>query len=474
MKWTFLNPPNFKTIYKWFVLVLLLLLQTYSLQAQQSHYKSILKEYKSIADRIIEQAMVNDSAFSHLAYFADNFGPRFSGSQNLESAIDWIVEQMKKNALDNVHTQKVKVPHWVRGEESVTLLQPRYKELPMLGLGGSIGTPRKGITAPVLVVRDFRELREHTDQAKGKIVLFNAPFTSYGETVKYRIRGAIEAAKAGAVASLIRSVTPYSLGTPHTGSSEYQGGIPKIPSAAITLEDAEMLQRFQDRSQPMYLHLKMEAQTLPDANSRNIVAQITGSEHPDEIVVLGGHIDSWDVGQGAIDDAGGCFAAWEALRLIKSLGLKPRRTIRVVMWANEENGLRGARAYYNQVGYDSVQNHVLAIESDGGVFKPIGYGFSGSIHAYQMISAIGYLLNPIEAGRITRGGGGADISPLMRDGVPGMGLITDGSKYFWYHHSEADTIDKLNADDYSKCIASMAVMAYVVADMPQKLPRYSK
>jgi len=469
-----MNPRKYKKIFRWHFPVLFLLLLTYRLQAQQSHYDSVIQEYKSISDRIIEQAMANDSAFSRLAYFSDTFGPRLSGSENLELAIDWIVAQMKQGALDKVHTQKVKVPHWVRGEESVTLLQPRHKELPMLGLGGSIGTSRKGITAPVLVVRDFRELRQNAEQAKGKIVLYNTPFTSYGKTVKYRMRGAIEAAKAGAVASLIRSVTPYSLGTPHTGSSEYQVGIPKIPTAAITIEDAEMMQRFQNRGQPILVRLKMETQTLPDADSRNIVAQITGTERPDEIVVLGGHIDSWDVGQGAIDDAGGCFAAWEAVRLIKSLDLKPRRTIRLVMWTNEENGLRGARTYYDQMSYDSVQNHVLAIESDGGVFKPVGYGFSGSIRAYQMVSAIGNLLNPIEAGHITRGGGGADISPLMRDGVPGMGLIADGSKYFWYHHSKADTIDKLNADDFSKCIASMAVMAYVVADMPQTLPRYSK
>jgi carboxypeptidase Q len=197
-----------------------------------------------------------------------------------------------------------------------------------------------------------------------------------------------------------------------------------------------------------------------------------GSEHPEEIVVFGGHIDSWDVGQGVMDDAGGCFAAWEALRIMKELGLKPKRTIRVVMWTNEENGLRGGTAYRDMVMENgTLDNHILAMESDGGVFEPKGFGFSGSDEAFAMIKEIGKLLEPIGSGNITQGGGGADIGPIMREGVPGMGLVVDGSRYFWYHHTAADTIDKLSAEEYNKCIATMAVMTYVAADAEKTIPR---
>lgn len=436
--------------------------------------ETITGKYRAPANRIIEGAMSNDQAFQNLTYFVDTFGPRLSGSEALERSIDWIHQQMKEGDLDSTWTQKVMVPHWVRNEESATLLRPLKKNLPMLGLGGSIATPSGGITAEVLVVKSFEDLQRHAAEAKGKIVLFNAPFTSYGETVQYRVRGAIAAAKAGAVASLIRTVGSYSMQTPHTGVMYYEDGVKKIPHAAITVEDAKLLQRYQDRGEPIKVNLKMSAQTLPDAPSRNVIAEIRGTEHPEQVVVMGGHIDSWDVGQGAMDDAGGCFAAWEALKLIRKLGLKPKRTIRVVMWTNEENGSRGGEGYHEQIGPEAVQNHILAIESDGGVFKPRGFGFSGSDEAYQLVSQIGPLLDPIEAGEITRGGGGADIAPLMKSGVPGMGLRVDGSKYFWFHHSEADTIDKLDNKEFKQCIATMAVMAYVAADMPQTLPKMQK
>ncbi|SMO78214.1 M28 family metallopeptidase [Fodinibius sediminis] len=429
-------------------------------------------EYREEAETLIDAALQDDEAFQTLTYFADTFGHRLSGSQSLEHSIDWIVERMQEQPLDRVTTHPVMVPHWVRGEESATLIRPRRMDLPMLGLGGSISTPDGGLQAEVLVVNSFEELKSQADRARGKIVLYNVPFVTYGETVQYRMNGAIEAAKAGAVASLIRSVGPYSMKTPHTGTSNYQEDTPKIPHAAITTEHAAMLQRMQERGETIRLHLEMNARTLPDARSRNVIAEIKGSEKPGEIVVMGGHIDSWDVGQGVMDDAGGSFAAWEALLLMKELGLQPRRTVRVVMWTNEENGLRGATAYRDSVQADgSIDDHVLAIESDAGVFDPQGFGFSGSDEAYAMISAVGELLQPIDADNISRGGGGADIGPIMREGVPGMGLLVDSSRYFWYHHTAADTIDKLDPEEYKKCIAAMAVMAYVVADMPERLPR---
>jgi len=272
------------------------------------------------------------------------------------------------------------------------------------------------------------------------------------------------------VASLIRSVTPYSQQTPHTGAMSYQNGVERIPHAAITVEDAEWIQRMSDRGERVEVHLQMNARTLPDVPSRNVVAEIIGSEFPDEVVVLGGHIDSWDVGQGAMDDGGGSVAAWEAVRLMKELGLRPRRTVRVVLWTNEENGTAGGLGY-RDAHRDQLDDHILAMESDGGVFKPSGFGFTGSDEAFAIMQEIGSLLVPIESGVITRGGGGADIGPIMQEGVPGMGLSVDGTRYFWYHHTDSDTIDKLDPREVALCVATMAVMAYVVADMPERLPR---
>jgi carboxypeptidase Q len=358
----------------------------------------------------------------------------------------------------------------VRGAESAELLEPRRKNLPMLGLGGSVATPPGGITAEVLVVESFAELAERATEARGKIVLFNAPWNGYGQTVQYRSRGAVAAAEVGAVASLIRSVTPFSMDTPHTGAMGYSEGVERIPHAAITAEDAGLLMRLQQAGERLVVHLKMEAQTLPDVESRNVVAELVGSEKPEEIVVLGGHIDSWDVGQGAMDDGGGSVAAWEAVNLLRRLKLRPRRTVRAVLWTNEENGLRGGTGY-RDAHRDELQNHILAIESDAGVFEPQGFGFSGSDAAFQMIREIAALLEPIDAELVTSGGGGADIGPIMQEGVPGMGLQVDGTRYFWYHHTRADTIDKLDPREMALCVAAMAVMSYVVADLDERLPR---
>jgi carboxypeptidase Q len=428
----------------------------------------VRRAYRAGADRIIDAVLADTaSAWKRTAELTERFGPRFSGTDNLEQAIDWIVAEMKRDGLENVHTQPVMVPRWVRGRESVELVQPRRQALPMLGLGGSIATPADGITAEVLVVTSFDDLRNRAALARGRIVLFDVPFTSYGQTVQYRTNGAIEAARVGAVASLVRSVGPFSMRTPHTGGMRYDSTVTRIPHAAITSEDASMLHRMQERGERIVLTLRMEAKTLPDVQSRNVVAEIRGWEKPDEVIVFGGHIDSWDVGRGAMDDAGGCVAAWEALRIMKKLGIRPRRTIRVVMWTNEENGLRGGNAY--AIANDPLK-HVLAIESDAGVFKPSGFGFTGSDSAYAIVKSIGSLLDRIEAGTITRGGGGADIGPLMQKGVPGMGLSVDGTRYFWYHHTEADTVDKLDPYEVQLCVAAMAVMAYVAADLPERIP----
>lgn len=432
--------------------------------------QDIAREYHDVADRLIDAAMADSAAYERLTILVDRFGHRFSGSASLEDALDWILEEMDGDGLENVRGEPVLVPRWVRGEESLALLEPRIRTLPMLGLGGSIGTLPQGITAQVLVVRSFEDLGRRASEARGKIVLFNPDWVNYGVTVRYRRDGAVAAARAGAIASLIRSVTPYSQQTPHTGAMAYDSVTPRIPHAAITVEDAALLERMQQEGERIVVRLKMNAHTFPDAWSRNVVAEIRGRERPEEIVVLGGHIDSWDVGQGAMDDAGGSVAAWEAVRLMHDLGLRPRRTVRVVLWTNEENGLRGANAYRDEHRAD-IENHVLAMESDGGVFKPSGFGFTGSDAAYEIVRQVGALLERIESGAVNRGGGGADIGPLMRLGVPGMGLQVDGTRYFWYHHTDADTIDKLDPDEMARSVATMAVMAYVVADLPDRLPR---
>jgi len=429
-----------------------------------------IDDYRAPAGRIIGAALTSNKAYERLSYLTDRIGHRLSGSAGLERAIAWALAEMKRDGLDNVRAEKVMVPHWVRGEESLEMTSPVSQKLAMLGLGNSVGTPAAGTTAEAVVVRSFEQLDKLGDQLRGKIVVYNVPFTNYGATVRYRSSGASRAARYGALAALVRSVTPVSLQTPHTGALIYDDKQPKIPSAAITLEAAETLQRLYDRGDRPTLRLKMEAKFLPDAESANVVAEIKGSEKPDEVVVVSGHFDSWDVGQGAHDDGGGCIIAWEAVRLLKELGLRPRRTIRVVLFTNEENGLRGGNAY-RDTHRAELGKHILAIESDSGVYRPEGFGLAATAppQARANMLEIAKLLAGIRADGIAASGGGADIGPIMREGVIGASLDVDGTHYFDIHHTHADTLDKINPQDLALCVATMAVMAYTVADMPQSL-----
>ena len=436
----------------------------------QSFGESIKSKYVETSLKIISKSLTDSTAYNRLGYMCDTFGPRLSGSKNLENAINWILKEMNNDGLENVKGEKVAVPTWIRDKESATLLSPFKKELSMLGLGGSIATPRGGLKAEVIVVNDWDELESRSNEVPGKIVLFNAPFTSYGETVAYRYSGASAAAKHGAVASLIRSIGPWSMNTPHTGVMAYNDDVQKTPHAALTMEDAMMLSRIHDRGNKIIVKLDMNARMVADRWSHNVLGEIKGSMYPDEVVVVGGHIDSWDVGQGAHDDGGACIASWEAIRLIKELGLKPKRTIRCVMWTNEENGGKGNKGY-RDMHLDEMDKHVLAIESDGGVFSPKGFGFSGSNSAREIVEEIHELMKPIGANTISEGGRAADVAPLNDEGVPVMSLKVDGSKYFWYHHTDADTFDKIDFNEFNRCIAAMAIMAYVVADLDEPLPR---
>ena len=430
----------------------------------------IAERYRATANRMIAKEFSDSSAWNRLAEMTDKFGHRLSGSESLERTIDWILVQMKNDGLENVRGEKVMVPHWVRGEESASLVTPRATPLHMIGLGRSVGTSKAGITAPVIVVGSFDELTKKAGEAKGKIVLFDVPFTTYGETVRYRGGAATAAARAGAVAALIRSVSSYSIQNPHTGAMGYDTTVVKIPAAALSVEDALMLHRMVNRGEKVVVNLKMSAKTLPDAPSRNVVAEIRGSEKPDEVVVLGGHIDSWDVGQGAMDDGGGAVAAWEAVKLIKRLGLKPRRTVRVVLWTNEENGSRGGTGY-RDAHLAELNKHVLAMESDNGVFKVLGLGISAGSGGLAMAQDIASLFSPIGANKVTEGGSDADTDPLNALGVPTISPTVDGTRYFWFHHSSGDTMDKLDPHEMAENVALLAVTAFVAADMPGYLPR---
>ncbi len=452
-----------------FVLLILLCgLVTIPARAGRSTDGGWLEAYREPAGRLIGEAMSSNFAWERLALLSDTFGPRLSGSASLNDAIQWAVAQMKNDGLENVHAEPVKVPYWVRGHESAEITSPRSRALAMLGLGSSIGTPAEGIEAEVVVVRSFEELDANAARVRGRTVLFNVPFTTYGDTVQFRSNGPSRAAALGAVATLVRSVGPPGLRLPHTGALRYAEGVPQIPAAAISTEDADLLQRMQDRGTIARVRLRMEAKFLPDADSFNVVGELRGRERPDEVVVVGGHLDSWDVGTGSTDDGGGCVVTWEALRLMKRLNLRPRRTVRVVLWTNEENGTRGATAYRDHYK-EQLIGHVLMLESDNGVLRPSGFGFTGSDSARTRIKEIATLLRGIEIDRIGQGGEGADIGPSVQAAnIPSMSLEGEGN-YFLIHHTPADTIDKIDPMDMSRASAAIAVIAYVVADMPERL-----
>jgi carboxypeptidase Q len=430
-----------------------------------------INAYRDTAARLIKAATADDFAWQRLAEMTDTYGNRLSGSENLGRAIAWAAETMKKDGLDNVHTEKVMVPKWTRGRESAEIVDPPRHPLTILGLGGSVATPPGGLEAEVLVVESFNELRMRAADAKGRIVLFNEPFTNYADTVSYRTGSARAAAQAGAVAVLVRAVGPVGLRTPHTGSVQYQADLPAIPAAALSGEDANRIARLSARGRKVRVHLSLDGHSEGDVESANVVAEIRGREKPDEVAVLGGHIDSWDVGAGASDDGVGCVVTWEALRLMKKLGIQPRRTVRLVLWTNEENGTRGAAAYAERYA-STAMNHVFALEADSGVFEPARFGFSGSLAARNVIREITSLLAPLNLADTISGGGGADIDPIAQAGrVPTMAYMGDPTRYFTIHHTPADTVERIAPEEVSKGAAAIAVVTYVIAEMPDRLPK---
>lgn len=427
-----------------------------------------------VASELLGRALTSDEAYEELRTLCYEFGARLSGTEVLERAIDWAAEEMRQDGL-KVHKEEVLVPAWQRGEETARILTPESRRVEALGLGASVSTPPEGIEGEVLVVDSF----DHFDQisrrdVKGKFVLWDVPFTTYGETVQYRSRGAKIAAKKGAIASLIRSVSPYSLYTPHTGNQHDTDGDPPIPAMALTLEDATSIRAWTEAGTPVRMSLHMEAHRGEPAVSHNVIADIPGRERPEEIVLLGCHIDSWDVGHGAHDDGAGCVMVMDAARLIAERPVAPKRTVRVVLFTNEENGLSGGTHYAK---HHANERHVAVLEADAGGGDPLGFNVDirrddddvearDLALALEALTPISDLLEPIHATHLGAGGSGADISPLVdATGVLGLGLRNDMSLYWHIHHTRADTFDKIDPAAMRKNVAAVTAAAWMLAEM---------
>jgi Zn-dependent M28 family amino/carboxypeptidase len=382
---------------------------------------------------------------------------------------------MEERGFANVHLEEITVPRWVRGPvESAVIVNPAgvvMESLTVCALGGSIGTDEAGIEAEIIEVRSFEELHERSAEAKGKIVFFNRAFDAaklntfeaYGGAVDQRGSGAVEAAKAGAVGALVRSMTLALDDVPHTGSMGYQDGIGKVPAAAISTIDANHLSHLLQQNKPVRVRMILSCATLDDVASANVIGEITGSVYPKEVIVVGGHLDSWDKGTGAHDDGGGCVQAIEVVNLIRKLGLNPKRTIRAVMFMNEENGLRGGSAYAVAKEREG-ERHVAAIESDAGSFAPRGISIDADSAIIARVQTWKPLFESLNAGIIKKGYSGVDISPLVRSGVPGFGLSVETHRYFDYHHSDNDTIDKVNPRELELGAIVEALLCYLISE----------
>ena len=438
-------------------------------------------------ERIRDAAMASDYAWQRLADLSDKIGPRLSGSPGAEAAVAQVADAMRAAGLA-VTLQPARVPHWVRGIETGEIVEyagrPKgiTQRLQLTALGGSSATPAKGLSAPLLLVHSVAELKARGGEAKGKIVLISVPFDqnladngqaaqAYGEAGEPRFSGPAVAARFGAVAALVRSVGGANYRLAHTGTTRWSDDVKPIPAAALTAEDAMLIERLAAQG-PVSIRLLLTPQTLPDADSHNVLADVIGREKPEEVVIVSGHLDSWDLGTGAMDDGMGVAAAMGAVQLLKSLNLAPRRTVRMVAWMNEENGGGGGKAYFDSVK-DRLQTQSAAIESDFGLGGPLGV--SGAISDAQMklLAPVGQVLRGIGAGvlDVRAGAAGADIQLLQTAGVPGFAPLVDGRHYFDLHHTAADTLDKIDSQALRRQTAVLAVLAYYLAEMPQPLQR---
>ncbi len=436
-------------------------------------------KYSGIVKKLLEAGLRDCESYEMLKQLVAEAPHRLSGSEGAAKAVALTKKMMDDRGFDNVHLEKVIVPHWVRGEEECWIIPTvshvpttmRLQALAVCALGGSVATPEEGIQAEVVEVKSFDDLRALGQSVRGKIVFFNRPmdptklntFEAYGGAVDQRSRGAIEAAKMGAVAALVRSMSLKIDDKPHTGAMNYADTVQKIPAAAISTLHANELSELIKKQKSVRVHLKLTPKTLPDAESANVVGQITGSEKPNEIIVVGGHLDAWDKGHGAHDDGAGCMQAIEAVNLLKKIGVKPKRTIRAVMFMNEENGVRGGRAY-PVAPERKGEKHIAALESDAGGHTPRGFNVAGDSTLLQRVLEWKPLFETLEAGRIQMGYSGVDIQPLVKTGVSGFGLVPDNHRYFDYHHSDNDTIDKVHPRELEMGAIIQALLCYLISE----------
>jgi len=434
-----------------------------------------------ISTKIKTDPELKAAAYNRVAYLVDTFGPRLWGSEALLDASKYLQEQLISENFEAVELEEnPNSLHWVRGSESLTMFSPRKNasKIPMVGLGKSIGGD---VTGELIIFTSFEDLEKNASKVPGKIVLFNPKWTGYGDVSVYRANGPSQAAKYGAIGCVVRSLTSFSIESPHGGAMNYDPNLPKIPAAAISLEDADMFARMLNRSQTVILNLKMEAHFEDLTSTFNVVGQITGSEFPNEIVLIGGHIDSWDVGPqtGANDDAAGFMVCMEAVRVLIKLGLRPKRTIRFIAWSGEEFGdVNSGAPNYARVHAQELDNHIIAFESDLGTTDIEGFGFSGNSNGFELFKKINenYIMNNLNLTRIENDNGVMqDTTPLYKNGIPVVrNLIKDSpdSKfYFTYHHSAGDTVSVLDKDDMDRNVAAIASLFYIIADMPDRFPR---
>jgi hypothetical protein len=434
-----------------------------------------------------EAALSSDYAYRQVAHLSNNIGPRLSGSAQAQQAVEYVAGELKALGLE-VRLEKVMVPHWVRGEETAALVQfpgqapGTSQKIVLTALGGSVATPAEGLTAEVMVVRDFDELQSlGKEKVQGRIVVFNRAFDqrmaaegrggeAYGQAVVYRSDGPSAAARLGAVAALVRSAGGAAYRLPHTGATNYAPDAPKIPAAALTDEDAQLLAALAPQG-PIKMHLVLTPKQLPDAVSYNVIGDLKGSQYPEQVVIVSGHLDSWDLGTGAIDDGAGVAVAMQTANLVRQLGLHPRRTIRVIAWMNEENGLQGGKTYAAEHAKEAG-NHFAAIETDGGADHPLGIYISGKRELQSMLKPVARVLEASGAGLLeARDQVGADIDPLFKLGVPNFSPIQDSRFYFNYHHTAADTLDKIDPHNLAENAAINAVLAYALSNLERPLPR---
>lgn len=438
-------------------------------------------------ERLQKAALESDYAYEQTAYMSNNIGPRLSGSKQAARSVEYVAAEMRKLGLE-VRLQEIKVPHWVRGVETGEVVEfpgmatGTVQKLVLTALGGSVATPASGLTAEVVVVHTFDELNSLGAAAvKGKIVLFNAGFDkrlaesgfgseAYGQAVQYRGGGAAAAAKLGAVAVIVRSAGGSQNRLAHTGGVRYLDGVEKIPAAAVSNEDADLVAHLAKMGKTR-VKLTLTPQIFPDAISHNVIADLKGNERPDEIVIVSGHLDSWDLGTGALDDAVGIAVSMQVPYLLKKLGIRPKRTIRFIAYMNEENGLVGGTEYAREQEAN-IGKHFAAIESDLGASHPVGYLFAGKSEATTLFAPLSSILTSQGSGLSrVQGGVAADIGPLTQRGVPSFAPWFDTRTYFNYHHTAADTLDKVSPDELKKVGSLMVVLAYGLANLEQPIPR---